>query len=176
VLDRASGLWLLCALSLGGTLWLALAPLHPGTERSFPPGTAAYALALLAAVSVPFLPAMVSHPWLERARTARGALLSSAGYSLGVQLAAIAALWLCTRAVGMEIPFALALAGAALIFVAAALPAGVAGFGGRELGALVAFGSAGVPREQAIAAALVYGAAALVQGVMAAPSALGRWR
>ena len=61
------------------------------------------------------------------------------------------------------------LAAAAPIFIMAALPIGVAGFGTRELAAVIVLGFAGVPSEQATATALLYGIAAVVQGILAAP-------
>ena len=56
------------------------------------------------------------------------------------------------------------LAAAAPIFIMAAVPLGWAGFGARELSAVVVLGLLGVPADQATACALLYGLAAVVQG------------
>jgi uncharacterized membrane protein YbhN (UPF0104 family) len=55
------------------------------------------------------------------------------------------------------------------IFIMAALPMGFAGFGTRELGAVVVLGFLGVPADQATAASLLYGLTAVMQGVLGAP-------
>ena len=62
------------------------------------------------------------------------------------------------------------IAAAAPVFILAALPIGVAGFGPREMGALLVLGALGVPAEQAIATGMLYGIAAIIQGVAVAPS------
>jgi hypothetical protein len=49
------------------------------------------------------------------------------------------------------------------------LPVGIAGFGTRELAAVLVLGIFGVPGDQATATALLYGVAAVVQGAVAAP-------
>jgi hypothetical protein len=50
-----------------------------------------------------------------------------------------------------------------------ALPLGIAGFGTRELGAVVVLGFLGVPSDLATATSLLYGFTAVVQGVIASP-------
>ena len=66
------------------------------------------------------------------------------------------------------------LAAAAPIFIMAALPIGVAGFGAREAAAVVVLGYAGVPSDQAFLVGLLYGLAAVVQGILAAPLFLAK--
>ena len=56
----------------------------------------------------------------------------------------------------------------------AALPIGVAGFGAREAAAVAVLGVAGVPGEQAFLVGLLYGLAAVVQGILAAPLFLAK--
>jgi hypothetical protein len=72
-------------------------------------------------------------------------------------------------AVGVSLSYPVMLAAAAPIFIMAALPIGVAGFGTRELAAVVVLGFAGVSSGQATATSLLYGIAAVVQGIAAAP-------
>ena len=69
----------------------------------------------------------------------------------------------------MTLPYPVMLAAAAPIFVTASLPIGIGGFGTREVAAVVILGMAGVAGEQAVATSLLYGLAAVVQGILAAP-------
>jgi hypothetical protein len=182
--DRFSGLWVLCVMSLLAAAWLALSGLLQAT--AMPSGLAGY-VALLAVISAaPFIPWPTG--WLRRTRigplaklaeridglrdrlaSERAALLRSIWLSAGVQILSAGALWICGRAVGLDLSFLSMLAAAAPIFIMAALPVGVAGFGTRELAAVLVLGFLGVPGDQATATALLYGLAAVVQGILAAP-------
>lgn len=176
-LDRFSGLWILCGISLAASLYIALAQASGAGSRMTMVHGVAYLAALAAAVSLPFLPSPLRFAsFLERVSRARRALLASAGYSFGVQLASCSALWLCALAAGLDLPYPLVIAAAAPVFIVAALPIGVAGFGAREMGALLAFGALGVPREQAMATSLLYGIASVIQGLVAAPGYFARLR
>src|SRR5262249_33986180 len=104
-----------------------------------------------------------------RLQQARPALVASIWQSFGVQLLSAAALWICALAVGVSLSLPVLLAAGAPIFIMAALPIGGAGFGTRELAAVIVLGFAGVPSGQAIATGLLYGIAGVVQGVLAAP-------
>jgi hypothetical protein len=76
--------------------------------------------------------------------------------------------------VGVQLSYWAVLAAAGPIFVMGALPLGVAGFGTREVGAVLALGFFGVPAELATATSLLYGLTAVVQGLLAAPLFLFR--
>jgi uncharacterized membrane protein YbhN (UPF0104 family) len=186
-LDRFSGLWVLCVLSLlaaaGVALWGAAGE---GGARIAPRGLSVYLLLLAAVAAAPFirLPfgklerssiawvAALASRWerlRERLRQARPALVVSVWKSLGVQLLSACTLWICGMAVGVWVSYPVMLAAAAPIFIMAALPIGVAGFGTRELAAVIVLGVAGVPGDQATATALLYGLAAVAQGIVAAP-------
>lgn len=184
--DRFSGLWVLCAMSLLATLFaLWLAPALSDAVRA-PAGAPLYALGLTAIIAAPLLPWPVrtlhragSGPlrkigaWLEalrsRLRSARPALVRSLWMSMMVQILSAAALWMCAQAVAIPLSYWMFLAAAAPIFVMAALPIGIAGFGTRELAAVAVLGALGVPADQATAAALLYGLCAIAQGLLAAP-------
>ena len=155
VLDRFSGLWILCAMSA-----LAAAAL----------GFWGYAAILAAAFVAPLLPI----PLPNNLQNARPILLRSAWYSCVVQLVAAGTLWVCAQSIGLSVSYALMLAAAAPIFIMAALPIGVAGFGAREAAAVVVLGYAGVPSDQAFLVGLLYGLAAVVQGILAAPLFLAK--
>jgi hypothetical protein len=181
--DRFSGLWVLCVMSLLAALGLVLSGL---AGAGLPGGTLAYAGVLAAILLVPFLPWPTG--WLrvtavrplvalalrldqlrERIRSERSALLRSVWLSVVVQVLSALALWICLRAVGAELSYFSTLAAAAPIFIMAALPLGVAGFGTRELGAVLVLGFLGVPADQATAASLLFGLTVVVQGLLGAP-------
>ena len=186
-LDRFSGLWILCVLSLlsaGGVVAWALLTQTPG--RIAADRMALYLLVLGSIAVAPLIPlpfdrlqhsrarwiAALATRWAQlrsRLQQARPALVASVWQSLGVQLLSAAALWICALAVGVSLSYPVMLAAAAPIFIMAALPIGVAGFGTRELAAVIVLGFAGVPSGQAIATALLYGISAVVQGIVAAP-------
>jgi uncharacterized membrane protein YbhN (UPF0104 family) len=182
--DRFSGLWVLSAMSLLAAAGMVMArtSMHAGP----PAGLGGYVLLLTGIVVAPLIPwptawlRAVRIPWLRtlaerlellrsRLRAERAALMRSIWLSVAVQVLSAATLWVCARAVSMELPFVYMLAAAAPIFIMAALPVGVAGFGTRELGAVLVLGFFGVPGDLATATALLYGLASVVQGVLAAP-------
>ncbi len=190
-LDRFSGLWVLCVLSLlaaaGITLWGVLG--H-GT-RVAPNQMSVYLLVLAGIAAVPFVPlpfgrldgsnvawiAALALRWERvraRLRQARPALLASLWQSLGVQFLSACTLWICGLALGVSLSYPVMLAAAAPIFIMAALPIGVAGFGTRELAAVVVLGLVGVPSDLAVATSLLFGLAVVVQGILAAPLFLVR--
>jgi uncharacterized membrane protein YbhN (UPF0104 family) len=163
-LDRFSGLWILCAMSALAALGL---------------GLWGYAAILAAAFAFPLLPVPLPRAGRARelasnVRNAKPILLASAWYSGVVQLLAAGTLWVCAQSIGLSVSYALMLAAAAPIFIMAALPIGVAGFGAREAAAVAVLGMAGVPAEQAFLVGLLYGLAAVVQGILAAPLFLAK--
>jgi len=166
LLDRLSGLWILCACSLvalAAALALGLAP--AGKE------TTIYVAGLVIALALPWLPLPFGR--IEAARrealAARGALVRSAWLSVLVQIFSAAALWLCGYAAGLGLSYPVMLAAAAPIFIMGAVPLGWGGFGAREGAAVVVLGALGVAPEQATATGLLYGVSAVLQGIAAAP-------
>ena len=168
LLDRLSGLWMLCVLSLVSLLGAAaLGMLEKMSKDSF----LIYVVILVFAVAMPWIPIPIKkiEESRQRALQSGGPLLRSAWLSAGVQIASSFALWLCGVAAGIQISYPLMLASAAPIFIMAAVPLGWAGFGARELSAVVVLGLLGVPADQATTCALLYGLAAVVQGMASAP-------
>ena len=165
-LDRLSGLWILCAMSLV-SLFLAIANDHlvPGKA------VAIYVAGLAAALAAPWLPLPLRR--LEELRRqalgARGPLLASVWLSVLVQVFSAGALWAFAFAAGINLSYWVMLAAAAPIFIMGAVPLGWGGFGAREVAAVVVLGAIGVPADQATTAALLYGISAVLQGVLAAP-------
>lgn len=203
LLDRLSGLWVLCALSLvtgaALTLWFAAHPLAAPAALPVPiPGLAPAALAWIYVAGLGLLCAI---PWLPlRVRPAaagaaprwpgrswnrladlhalavaqRRPLARSLWSSVLVQVLCALTLWLCVLAAGGRAGYWQVQAVAAPVFVAGALPISYGGFGARELAALVAFPLVGLPGDVGLAASVLYGIVAVVLGLAAAPSfALG---
>jgi hypothetical protein len=186
-LDRFSGLWVLCLLSLLAAAGVALwGVAGEGGARIAPNQMSVYLLTLAGIAAAPFIPLPLgrlersSVAWIaalasrwgqlrERLRQARPALLASVWQSIGVQFLSACSLWICGTALGVHLSYPVVLAAAAPIFIMAALPVGVAGFGTRELAAVVVLGWAGVPSDLAAGTALLYGLAAVLQGILAAP-------
>ena len=187
LLDRLSGLWVLCALSLLAAAGVALWSASADSSRVVAPHELTlYLLILCVITAAPFIPlpfgalersrvtlvAVWAARWVrlrEQVRQARPALLASLWQSLAVQFLSAGSLWIGSLALGVSLSYPVMLAAAAPIFVMAALPIGVAGFGTRELAAVLVLGFAGVPADQATATALLYGMAAVLQGIAAAP-------
>jgi glycosyltransferase 2 family protein len=171
LLDRLSGLWVLCTCSLVALLGALAAGVVPtGKESSL------YLAGLALALAMPWLPLPV-----ERAEKARRAALASSGalrrslwLSVMVQVFSAMALWFCARASGVGIGYAAMLAAAAPIFIMGAVPLGWGGFGAREAAAVVVLGALGVAPEQATTTGLLYGVSAVLQGIAAAPLFLVR--
>jgi glycosyltransferase 2 family protein len=174
VLDRLSGLWMLCVLSLASLAAArALGMLDAMASQAF----AIYLALLVGAVAAPWIPL----PFFENlearrreAMAAGGAFFRAAGLSVVVQVVYAFSLLLCVLAAGISLSFPLVLAAAAPIFIMGAVPLGWAGFGTRELAAVVVLGLLGVPADQATAAALLYGLTQVAQGVLAAPLFLAK--
>jgi uncharacterized membrane protein YbhN (UPF0104 family) len=186
-LDRFSGLWMLCGMSLIATLAVLVWKLATGGGPAVPlERLAGYMLALAVGLIVPVMPLPFAKLQRSRARViaklaaqwerlelgvqrARPALLASAWRSFGVQFLAACTLWICGLSVGVTLPYPVMLGAAAPIFIMASMPIGFAGFGTREVAAVVVLGALGVPSEQATATGLLYGMATVVQGILGAP-------
>jgi uncharacterized membrane protein YbhN (UPF0104 family) len=186
-LDRFSGLWMLCGLSLVAALVCIAWNLGFDAGPDVPlDKILLYSIGLAGIVALPLIPfpfariknsrhvflARFSTSWerLERGiAQARPALLASVWRAFGVQFLSTCTFWIAGLAVGVTLPFPAMLAAAAPIFIMASLPLGVSGFGTREFAAVVVLGVAGVPSEQAVATSLLYGLASVVQGILAAP-------
>ena len=166
LLDRLSGLWILCAASLVALLAALAIGLVPAEKRLW-----VYCAGLLVALALPWVPLPV-----QRAENARrqalqggGPILRSVWLSVLVQIFSAMALWLCGFAAGVQLSYPVMLAAAAPIFIMGAMPLGWGGFGARELSAVVVLGALGVTPEQATVTGLLYGISAVLQGVLAAP-------
>jgi len=173
LLDRLSGLWVLCAMSLLALLVaLALGMLElDGT-------IGIYIAGLVAGLALPWVP--LPHARWETLRretlASGGPVFSSIWLSVLVQVFSAAALWLFGFAAGLNLTYAVMFAAAAPIFIMGAMPLGWGGFGARELSAVVVLGVLDVAADQATATALLYGISAVLQGVLAAPLFLIRGR
>lgn len=173
LLDRLSGLWVLCAMSLVALL-VALALGMLALDRTI----GMYIAGLVVGLVLPWVP--IPHARWEAMRretlASGGPVFSSIWLSVLVQVFSAAALWLFGFAAGLNLTYAVMFAAAAPIFIMGAMPLGWGGFGARELSAVVVLGVLDVSADQATATALLYGISAVLQGVLAAPLFLARGR
>lgn len=166
LLDRLSGLWILCACSLVSLIAALAIGLVPMEKHTW-----IYLAGLVAALALPWLPLPVQRAEHARRQALQsgGPILRSIWLSVLVQVFSAMALWLCGFAAGVQLSYPTMLAAAAPIFIMGAMPLGWGGFGARELSAVVVLGALGVAPEQATVTALLYGISAVLQGVVAAP-------
>ena len=181
LLDRLSGLWMLCALGAIGAA--VSAPVLAPVVRM--PVQALVALMLLGTalwLAVPWallwwlggrdaatLPAWLA-PLLQAAKRPdfNQQMLVQAASSALVQVLSAGALALGGLALGIALPVAAWAFAIAPIFLMAALPVSVGGWGTREAAAAAALAPFGVPAAVAVGAGLIYGVYALVQGALGA--------
>ncbi len=182
LLDRISGLWMLCVLGFVSIAWgaqtasaQALATRWPALD-GWPLGPSALAIAAIALLA-PWLVLMAIPRWLPRHESPRlerlrGALrrghagrnyVAQIALSTVVQLLAIGSLACAARALHESLPFWAIAACAVPIFVMATLPVSFGGWGTREAAAVVAFGAFGVAAPAAVTISMIYGVYALVQ-------------
>ena len=179
VLDRASGLWMLCAIGglgaaacanvlapwlhlptaafaalllVGTALWLALPWALPPLLRGRPTGGGWLAPLQLAA----------ARPDFHRQ------LLAQALASAAVQVLSAAALAAGALALGVQQPPAAWAWAIAPVFLMAALPVSVGGWGTREAAAVAALAPFGVAASAAVGVGVVYGLYGLAQGALGA--------
>ena len=177
VLDRVSGLWMLCAIGGLGAAACApqLAPVLRLPQGAFVAlmlgGTALWLLLLLA---LPWLLRRGRVAWLAPLRSAIARpdflkqLLWQAIASAAVQVLSAAALAAGGLALSVHIGWAAWAFAIAPVFLMAALPASVGGWGTREAAAVAALAPLGVPAAAAVGTGVIYGLYQLVQGAMGA--------
>ncbi|MHB1590906.1 MAG: lysylphosphatidylglycerol synthase transmembrane domain-containing protein [Sulfuricella sp.] len=183
VLDRFSGLWVLCLVSaVAAALWSGTNSLthDPALAQKL----TLYAALLGSLIVLPFLPlprlkpkgqgklAGLVRSWnnlTQQLALFRGNLPRTALQSVAVQFFSTLAFWLGGISVGLDISYWLVLALCAPVFIIAALPVGIGGWGTREFAAVLVFGFVGVSAETATATAILYGLCAVIQGILYAP-------
>ena len=177
VLDRVSGLWMLCAI---GGLGAALCANVLAPWLRLPAG--AFAALMLAGTALwlatPWtLPALLRRwgvRWLAplRAAAQRPDFNRQMGWqalaSAAVQVLSAAALAGGGLALGVQLPLAAWAFAIAPVFLMAALPVSVGGWGTREAAAVASLAPCGVAAPAAVGVGVIYGLYALVQGAMGA--------
>ena len=177
VLDRVSGLWMLCAI---GGLGAALCADVLAPWLRLPAG--AFAALMLAGTALwlmlPWvLPALLRYGgvrWLAplRAAAERPDFNRQMGWqalaSAAVQVLSAAALAGGGLALGVQLPLAAWAFAIAPVFLMAALPVSVGGWGTREAATVAALAPFGVAAAAAVGVGVIYGLYALVQGAMGA--------
>jgi glycosyltransferase 2 family protein len=179
LLDRIGGVCTLGAVAAlaGAGAWAA------GLLPTVPSAALWPYLAALAAVGLlPLIPglgrvatAADAVAWSRRPARLLGAigraqmlLRRTAGWSVGVQALSIAAMYCAQRAVGGTLDPLVVAALCGGIFVAAALPLSIGGFGSREAAAAALFAAVGASSEQGVAASVIYGLGQVSQALAVA--------
>ncbi len=180
LLDRLSGMWMLCVLGALGAMvsasvlgpWIRMSPESLASLA----GLAAGAGLVLPWIGLQYLRRRPppAHRWLSalHALTTRpdtGArLMHQAQASLAVQVLSAAALAAGALALGVQAPWSAWAFAMTPIFLMAALPVSVGGWGTREAAAMLALAPFGVDAASAVGTALVYGLYGLAQGGLGA--------
>ena len=179
-LDRLSGVWMLATISLATTaLALALDMLQGALPAVSAPLIALIAMLTLAApllvwqVSVSArrrLPAQLAQMLNALHQRPRPLMLyfSQMLWSATVQFLSITAFACGGHAVGLDLSWWVYFIASGPIFLMAALPVSIGGWGTREAAAVVTLGVFGGPRDLAIAGAILYGLFAALQGLLGA--------
>lgn len=181
VLDRVSGLWMLCAMGGLGAAACAdvLAPWLRLPAGAFAMLTLAATLLWLALPwALPLLlrwsPARLQGGWLVPLRLAvarphfRRLWVGQALASAAVQVLSAAALAAGGMALGVVLPAPVWAWAIAPVFLMAALPLSVGGWGTREAAAVAALAPFGVAAPAAVGVGMIYGLYGLVQGALGA--------
>jgi glycosyltransferase 2 family protein len=179
-LDRLSGLWMLAVISLG-TMALALSL---NLLQGALPGVSAplIILAALLTLLAPLLAWRISDATQQHLSHKLAALLgtlhqrthplaryfSQMLWSSVVQLLSITAFACGGHAIGLHLSWWVYFIACGPIFLLAALPVSVGGWGTREAAAVMTLGAFGASRDLAIAAAILYGLFAALQGLLGA--------
>ncbi|MCQ9378039.1 lysylphosphatidylglycerol synthase transmembrane domain-containing protein [Methyloversatilis sp. XJ19-49] len=180
LLDRSSGLWILLVVGSAAAPFAAQS-LHVAQPGPF------VLVSLLGAILPPLL--LIAPLWLvagPSTRVLRGrrvaalarvqALMRRANAlrqyglqvaaSLLVQALSIGALACCGCALDLDLPSAVWAAASAPVFLMAALPVSFGGWGTREAAAAAVLSIFGVPVEQAVGTAMLYGVFGLAQAAL----------
>ena len=177
LLDRLSGLWVLIVLSLSVSAVGQFSGALPASVLPWPAG-ATLLLTLLALAAPPLawslsaagrhlLPSKLANLLVTLHALPRplSQYVKQLGWSAAVQLFSILAFACAGYGVGIDLPAWEFVIAAGPIFILAAMPLSVGGWGTREAASALVLGLFGVGREQAVAAAILYGLYAAVQGL-----------
>lgn len=179
LLDRVSGLWVLLVMAA-----FALPAARPHFSTALPDLFAwTDGLSLAAGAGLLLGPVWLGRVALAatggripaalarlRARVLRPGALRQYGFQMAasavVQILSIFALACGGLALGLELPLPVWLAAAAPIFLMAALPVSVGGWGTREAAAIAVLAAFGVGASQAVGLAVIYGIYGLLQAAL----------
>jgi len=168
LVDRLGGLW--------GLTWISLAAGMLTLQAQLAHGSVYFSYLLLLTLAVaaplvlllaPFVAVLWERQYAGALRQAIAGLFKTLPQSLGGQALGIAALTLSLQSVGVDTGLVQVAFLATAVFLAAALPASLAGFGARELGLVAVF----LPMhpgatESLMAGSIVFGLLTLVQGIL----------
>lgn len=184
LLDRLSGLWMLIVLSLSMTAGAQMLGLLPATVLNTPPWLSA-GLAVLILVA-PLLAWLLSATITKRLPGRAAALLNALHarphplrqYSAQIFCSGVVQLFSMTAfacggyGMGLDLAWWQFVIAAGPIFVFAAMPIGIGGWGTREAASVLVLGAFSAPHEGAVACSILYGLFATLQGLLGALSLL----
>jgi uncharacterized membrane protein YbhN (UPF0104 family) len=190
LLDRVSGFWGLTWLSLAAGLIAFVLDSRYGTADSAgilgrdwlntAPGQM-YLLTLLLIAMAPFAGRLIHMGWLRRYESqhhskwlqiaiqiinAYPVLRLTLIQSILIQAVTVASFWACLTSVGLGVSWWLLAALCGGIFLSGMLPAGIGGYGARELGAIAFMSPFGLSKEGVLAGSILFGLTASIQGVL----------
>jgi uncharacterized membrane protein YbhN (UPF0104 family) len=182
LLDRLSGLWVLVVVSLSMTAVAQVLGLLPVTVLNTPPilTICLAVVTLITPLLMWWFSTAISQYLPRRVATLLEALharphplrqyVAQLFWSGSVQLFSIAAFACGGHAVGLDLPWWQFVIAAGPIFVLAAMPVGIGGWGTREAASALVLGAFGASHESAVACAILYGLFATLQGLLGALS------
>jgi len=152
--DRVSGLWSLTWISLAASMFGLVGDIGE-SQREI---AIIYFVALLCTAIGPLLFFRVTAVRIPM-------LLSVAPISVFSQLLTVSSFLCCALASGVDASYLSIAAICVGVFIAAALPASVGGFGSREIASIFFLGSLGASAETAFLCSVLFGLTATVQGL-----------
>lgn len=186
LLDRLSGLWVLVTVALavtaagqfGGALPQNLLPWPAGPTLLFALLALAGPLLLwkLSEAGRHILPGKIERLLHDLHALPRpfARYLGQMGWSGAVQFFSICGFACGARAVGIDLPFWEFFIAAGPVFILAGLPVSIGGWGTREAASALVLGLLGTTRDQAVAAAIIYGLYAALNGLAGSLTLLHR--
>lgn len=152
--DRVSGLWSLTWISLAASVLGLVGDIRESQREML----TIYLFASICTAIGPLL-------FLRVAAVRIPMLLSVAPISVLSQLLTVSSFLCCAWASGIEAPYLSIVTICVGVFIAAALPASVGGFGSREIASIFLLGSLGARPETALLCSILFGLTATVQGL-----------
>lgn len=156
-LDRVSGLWGLSLLSVFAvSIVLSFEMLGPNSNKT---AMVFYAIFLCAGALSPLVLASIK-------KIKFSVLKKTLVFSVLASALSVTAFYLCLLAVGAKLSLLSVFIVSTGIFLGAALPASIGGFGSREIASVFFLSFFSIAVEESFLASMLFGVAALIQGIV----------